>query len=287
MEPRSTRSHGPRACRRFGAVAWLALLVSLAWAPPARTEVIDRILAVVGGEIITLSDARAALRFGLLPPDVSADPVGAALQRLIDRRLILAEVERYRPAEPSAEAVEAGVAAVRARFPDAAAFDAALGQTALSREGLRRIVRDNLRIESYIDQRFASAREPPDEDVQRYYRENRAEFATDGQVPPLESIRERVRARLVQTRENAAMREWLDGLRRRGSVVVLYLPEKSGKVEKWKSGRSGKSGEWKSSAYRRTARMRSSGPGWSAEGVKRATSRLCSNSRMYSADSRG
>ena len=64
-------------------------------------DVIDRVLAVVGGQIITLSDVNAALRFGLVPADVSTDPVDAALQRLIDRRLMLAEVERYAPPEPS------------------------------------------------------------------------------------------------------------------------------------------------------------------------------------------
>src|SRR5687768_17366957 len=95
--------------RCFAALLLAALFVP---APPARAEIIDRVLAVVDGQIVTLSDARAALRFGLVPADVSADPIGAAMQRLIDRRLTLAEVERYAPPEPPQAAVDAGVLAI-------------------------------------------------------------------------------------------------------------------------------------------------------------------------------
>ena len=86
----------------------LTILVAASWS--ARAEVIDRILAVVDTQIITLSDVRAALRFGLVPEDVSTDPTGAILQRLVDRRLMLVEVDRYAPPEPSEAAVNASVA---------------------------------------------------------------------------------------------------------------------------------------------------------------------------------
>ena len=43
-------------------------------ATAVRAEVIDRVLAVVDTQIITLSDARAALRFALVPQDVAVDP---------------------------------------------------------------------------------------------------------------------------------------------------------------------------------------------------------------------
>ena len=67
------------AFRRF--IAGLAILVAASGS--ARAEIIDRILAVVDTQIITLSDVRAALRFGLVSEDVSLDPTGAVLQRLM------------------------------------------------------------------------------------------------------------------------------------------------------------------------------------------------------------
>ena len=41
-------------------------------------EVIERVLAVVEGQVVTLSDVRGALALGLAPdPPQGADPVGA------------------------------------------------------------------------------------------------------------------------------------------------------------------------------------------------------------------
>jgi len=193
-------------------------------APVASAEVIDRILAVVGGQIVTLSDVHAALRFGLVPADVSADPVNAALQRLIDRRLMLAEVERYAPPEPAPADIDKGVAAVRAKFKDELAFATALNQSAMSPEQLRLFVRDSLRFESYLQQRFASTAQPSEDDLVRYYREHPQEFSAGGALRPFDDVREQVRARALEDRRDGFIRDWVAGLRRRASIVVLYLP---------------------------------------------------------------
>ena len=211
--------------RRLVTTALVAAAISLTCAGAAPgAEIIDRVLAAVGGQIITLSDVRAALRLGLVPPDVSQDPVAAALQRLIDRSLMLAEVERYVPPEPDPAAVDAGVAAVRARFDDEAGFERVLKETAMSREELRRYVRDTLRLQTYLQQRFGTMADPSDDEVMRYYRENSAGFAADGQVRPFEEVRDAARAALTERSRDAFLREWVEGLRRRSTVVVLYLP---------------------------------------------------------------
>jgi hypothetical protein len=70
----------------------------LAWCPIASTaETIDRVLAVVAGQIITLSDVNAARALGLQSPGDAGDPVRVVLSKLVDRELVLAEVERYAP----------------------------------------------------------------------------------------------------------------------------------------------------------------------------------------------
>jgi len=203
----------------------LAVLVLVAGvSSPARAEIIDRILAVVDTQIITLSDARAALRFGLVPADVSTDPIGAVLQRLIDRRLMLAEVDRYAPPDPPDQAVDARMAAIERRFGDALALEIALNQSALTREELRRQMRDGLRIDSYLQQRFSASVQVSDDELMRYYKEHAAEFVRDGQLRPFEDVREIVRERAAETQRAGFIRQWVDGLRRRGNVQLLYLP---------------------------------------------------------------
>ena len=80
---------------RFQIGAWLMCLL-LSAAPGA--EVLDRVLAVVAGDLILMSDIRVARDFGFMTVG-GADPDGQALARLIDRALILAEVERFAPPE--------------------------------------------------------------------------------------------------------------------------------------------------------------------------------------------
>ena len=68
-------------------------LVSAAVGVPRGT--IDRALAVVAGQLITLSDLNAMRDLGIITaaPN-STDPTGEVLAKLIDRELMLAEVER-------------------------------------------------------------------------------------------------------------------------------------------------------------------------------------------------
>jgi hypothetical protein len=119
-------------------------------------EIIDRVLAVVAGDLIMLSDVRAAREFGLVDAAAAPDPDRAILSRLIDRALILDEVERYAPPEPPADAVDRALDAARARFPSADAYRAALSRASLDERQLRGALRQNLRIRAYLDQRFVT-----------------------------------------------------------------------------------------------------------------------------------
>jgi hypothetical protein len=165
-------------CRTGG-----ALIAAVLAAGVIRAETIDRVLAVVAGQLITLSDVTAARDLGLEPADGAADPVRVILTRLIDRELILAEVDRYAPPEPTAEAVDGEVERVRARFPSPDAFNAALERSGMDEKHLRETVRQNLRMAAYLDQRFTSAAD----------------------------------------RRQSLIEEWTAGLRRRGDVIDLSL----------------------------------------------------------------
>jgi hypothetical protein len=136
---------------------WLAAIV-LATAF-AQSELIERTLAIVGGQAITLIDVRAALALGLVESSGPGDPIPAATRRLVDRVLILREVQRYAPAEPLDATIDARVAATASRFPTDAAFKAALEAGGFSEARLRSWLRDDLRIAAYLDQRFAAAGE--------------------------------------------------------------------------------------------------------------------------------
>ncbi|HEY2150383.1 MAG TPA: hypothetical protein VGH34_06235 [Vicinamibacterales bacterium] len=169
-----------RSARRTLAGVILALVTSTT---VVRAEMIDRVLAVVAQQLITLSDVNAALELGLETAPATGDPIRAVLTRLIDRELVLAEVDRYAPAEPTTGAVDDQIRIVRDRFPSAAAFSSALARSGIDELHLRETLRQNLRIAAYLSQRFAAA---PD-------------------------------------RRQTLIDEWMTGLRRRADVIDLYL----------------------------------------------------------------
>jgi hypothetical protein len=166
---------------------FVAFVISCVSWQPVAGEILDRVLAVVGGDVITLTDVTAARDLGLQSAEGATDPVRVVLSKLIDRELVLAEVERYAPPEPTAEAVDAAVAAVRARFASQDTFDATLARSGIDERHLRETLRQDLRIQAYEDQRFAAAGD----------------------------------------RRQAAIDEWIAALRRRGDIIDLYLPTRN------------------------------------------------------------
>ena len=211
-------------CGRLTRIALLsAVLTAGAAASATADEVIDRVLAVAAGNLIMMSDVRAARDFGFVAPDVSLDPEREILSRLIDRALVLAEVDRYAPPEPSAEAVDRALLAVRQRFGTPQAYQATLARDGVGEKHLRESLRESLRIQAYLDQRFTVA-PPTEDDLGRYYRDHPEAFRQNGVPVAFDQVRLEVRQAVVADRRRALVDDWMAGLRRRAEIVDLYKP---------------------------------------------------------------
>jgi hypothetical protein len=109
-------------------------------------------MAIVAGSAITLSDVRTAMALGLVP---DATDESAATSALVNRALMLREVERYAPPEPDPARIDARVAALHTRL-DEAQLKNILAAGGVSDARLRAWLRDDERIAAYLDQRFAA-----------------------------------------------------------------------------------------------------------------------------------
>lgn len=161
--------------------ALLVLLTLSSLTAGASAQLLDRILAVVDGAPITHSDAMAAIRLGLVAAGDAKDPLGTAVDRLVERRLMLEEVDRYAPPDPPEAEIARRLAEIRARA--GTQYGSILEQSGLTEDQLRREVRNDLRIDAYLQQRFGA----------------------------VQSSNER----------GAMIRDWLAGLRRRANINVL------------------------------------------------------------------
>lgn len=189
--------------------------------PLTADEIIDRVYAVAGGYLIMQSDVLAARDLGLVSVGNAPDPTRAVLSRLIDRALVLAEVDRYAPPEPGVPAIEAALEEVRSRFATADAFNTALAAAGMTEAHLRETLRQNLRIRGYYEQRFTVVL-PGDDELGRYYREHAEAFTRNGSSAPFEEVRLQVLQMYVAERRNALAEEWIAGLRRRADIVDRY-----------------------------------------------------------------
>src|ERR671913_1390233 len=123
----------------------LMLVLVLAAASSARAEIIDRIMAVVAGQPVTLSDVNAALMFRFIqPPAGTPDPLAYGLDRLIERHLVLVEVDRFQPPEPAPVEITLRIEELEQRAGTPEAFARALAVTGTTRDQLRRHIRDDL-----------------------------------------------------------------------------------------------------------------------------------------------
>ena len=194
----------------------VALLMALML---ASQELIERTLALVGGQAITLSDARAAMALGLVDAEASPDPLPQVTSQLVDRALVLREVQRYAPAAPADNAVEARLDEIRKRAGGAAPLAALLDRHGFTEVRLRAWIRDDQRTQAYLSQRFASASTPTDAEVAAAYAAARAEFDKAGTT--FEQAAPIIRDRLVAARRRELIADWISDLRRRTDVVIL------------------------------------------------------------------
>ena len=195
------RAEGRGQNTRRALVAALCPLLFLVGAVGVKAEIIDRVLAILPGQIVTLSDVEAALDLGLVESPADSDRIAGGLAALVDRILMLNEVRRVVPPEPTAAAVDARVARIRQRFGSAAELSRILEARGVDETVLRIYAADDLRLASYLDERFSAASQPTDEEIRQ--------------------AGEAARAKLVAERRQTLVSAWVADLRRRADVTVL------------------------------------------------------------------
>jgi hypothetical protein len=116
----------------------------------ATQQLLDRVVARVGPTAITQTDVEAAVAFGIVDPKA-----GEPVKQMIDRRLMLAEVNRFPPPDPDMRAIQVLMVEMKtAAGPD---VNAVMKRTGVDDKRLSELARETLRIQSYVLQRFGTS----------------------------------------------------------------------------------------------------------------------------------
>ncbi len=203
----------------------LALLLTA-----AHAEVVDRIIAVVNGHLVTWSDLDEQMRFEALEnrralKDLSEAERHSAFEHLVQSRLLRDQMQGTVPATDTE--IEARIGELRAAWlteKDDAKWSTKLTGYGLSMGELRRLVQEQLEILKFTEFRVRPLVRVSRADVEEYYAQVLApQVKAQGQTPePVEAVSSKIRELLEEQKMNQEMEKWLETLRTQSRVQVLW-----------------------------------------------------------------
>jgi hypothetical protein len=148
------RGSGPARGIHWLRVGVLIVAVLVPAPTSSQTATLDRILAIVDGQIIMHSDVRAFIDLGLVDIQTGPSQEVEVLTWLIERRVVLDQVNRFVVAEPDPGTVDRRLYFVRSQVSDDAELELILDRVGLAPADLRQLVADDLRRDAYLVDRF-------------------------------------------------------------------------------------------------------------------------------------
>jgi hypothetical protein len=216
-----------RALYRLPLIA-IATLLSFATSRGVVAAVVDRIAAVVQSDVITVSEVDQMVALRILPrtPGRSDDDYRKdVLDALISQALRYKDVERFGSEDIPRDTIEARTGQIIKRFPAEADFTGTLAASQLTLDEFRAIVKRQLQVEAYIQERFSPMIFIPNEDIETFYKgpwsAQRRERGLP--IPPLNDVREEIRTLLKSTQLQQEIDRWTAQLRARANVDVFAV----------------------------------------------------------------
>ena len=208
--------------------------------PPAQGEEVDRVVAIVNGQLILDSDVDRERRFAvLLHLAKTTGPYNRdeAIERLINRDLILQQAQLQPGYGVTQEAASRDLDTLRKSLPTCAKYhceteegwDKFLATEGFTEESLTSLWRQRMEVLAFIEQRFRMGIRILPAEIEEYYTKTMLpEYAAQGvEAPPLRTISRRIQEVLLQQRVSKLLDDWLTSLRAQGNVVVLHAGEEA------------------------------------------------------------
>ena len=131
-------------------------------------------------------------------------------------------MERFGAQEIPKDSIESRLQEIQKRFASPDEFNAALQRAELSVDEVRALIKRQLQVEAYIQERFAPLVFIPNEDIDAYYRTTWSQQRRQRGLPvlPLNDVREEIRALLRADRLQQEVATWTAQLRTRANVDV-------------------------------------------------------------------
>jgi hypothetical protein len=192
-----------------------------------RAEVVDRVVASVGKQVVTLSDVQREQRMVCYLNEsevqvTSPERIRELAGKLVDRILIRQEMESGAFTEGPQEELDSAVLGSRLRFSSDAAHQAALVRCGVTQKEVLDYLALQNRILDFIDFRVLPGMQIDSAEIQNYYDK---EFVPASQkrgqpAPPLDQVRDKIAALLKERQVNERLDVWLKELRTQAEIRI-------------------------------------------------------------------
>jgi peptidyl-prolyl cis-trans isomerase SurA len=206
-------------------------------AKPQQGVVLDRLVAVVNGDVILESDVDEERRFEEVQPYRAAATYtrDRIIERLIDRALILQQAAlQPEDAVPDRD-LDAQIVTLRKDIPACKQYHCEtddgwkryLGDHGFTEGEFSTRWRQRMQLLKFIEVRFRNGIRITDDEIKAYYEKTMLpEYAKQNVTPPkLETIQKRIEEVLLQQEVGALLQDWLKSLRAQGSVRMIMPGE--------------------------------------------------------------
>ena len=200
---------------------------------------LDRVVAIVNDDVILDSDVNEELRLQAFDPYRTRSELSPtrAIERLINRALILQQLKLQPEEQPSDAEVNRQIDQLRSDIPACTQYQCK------TKAGWNRFLTDHgfteasfftrwkerMTVLSFIEDRFEMGVAIKPEQIQTYYEKTLLpEYQrAHAQAPKLDAISDQIREVLLQQQISNLLQDWLKSLRAQGSVVVLHPGEEA------------------------------------------------------------
>ena len=205
-------------------LALLLLLLPIA-SRQAPAAIVDRIAALVDRQVITVSEVSQMAEIRFFPRKAGQsddDSRHDILESLIAQALRFRDVERFGAEDIPKDSIESRFLDIQKRFPAAGDFAAAMQRAELSPDEVRALVKRQLQVEAYIQERFAPMIFVSTDEIEAYYRGDWSQQRRQRglSIPPLAEVTEEIRTLLKSNRLQSEIDRWTTQLRARANVDI-------------------------------------------------------------------
>lgn len=203
-------------------IFWI-LLSLLGGGSLAQERVIERVLAIVEGEIITLTDVQVALTFGLFSLEegkTGTEALGQILDKLIEVKVVLKLAESKKVDLP-AEVLDKSWAELKNKLGEER-YQRLKKVFGLSDKDIRRLLREKLIFDQIIQKRITLIIPVSLDEIREYYQNVYLKEMADRQQEPrsLVEVMRELEVKIRREKGQAEVGKWLQTFRSQADIVI-------------------------------------------------------------------